>query len=181
MKNYRYKERRDRMIRNIGLWAGSVAGAVLLAYLLVSFCLQITAVHGESMEPAYYNNALVLTNKMAYRLHSPRRLDPVVIKLTNGSASHYSVKRVVGLPGEKILIEDGSLFVDGKELEGVFQEKILSPGVAAYTIELGEEEYFVMGDNCNNSEDSRVSNIGNISRDQFVGKVTMTVRKGHKN
>ena len=54
----------------------------------------------------------------------------------------------------------------------------MSAGLAAYSIELGEDEYFVIGDNCNNSEDSRVSNIGNIKRSQFVGKVMGVVKKG---
>lgn len=178
MKNYRYKERRNRMIRQVGLWAAAVIGSVLLAFVLVHYCFEVIPVHGESMEPSYHNDSLVLINKLAYRFSSPKRLDPAVIELKNESSSHYSIKRVVGLPGEKILIEDGKLFIDGKEEKGLFTEEILSPGIAAYTIELGENEYFLMGDNCNNSEDSRAGNIGNIKREQFAGRVVMTIRDG---
>ena len=67
--------------------------------------------------------------------------------------------------------------MDNKELKGFSEEDILSAGLAAYDVELGEDEYFVMGDNCNNSEDSRVSNIGNIKRSQFVGKIAGTLHK----
>ena len=67
--------------------------------------------------------------------------------------------------------------INNKELKGFSEEDILSAGLAAYDVELGEDEYFVMGDNCNNSEDSRVSNIGNIKRSQFVGKIAGTLHK----
>ncbi len=178
MKNYRYKERRNRMIRQISLWAGAVIGSVLLAFVLVHYCFEAIPVHGESMEPSYHNGSLVLVNKLAYRVGSPGRLDPVMIELSNGSSSHYSLKRVIGLPGEKILIEDGKLLINGEEIEGIFTEEILSPGLAAYEVKLEENEYFVMGDNCNNSEDSRAGNIGNIKREEFAGKVVMTIRDG---
>ena len=69
------------------------------------------------------------------------------------------------------------LYINNKELKGFSEEDILSAGLAAYDVELGEDEYFVMGDNCNNSEDSRVSNIGNIKRSQFVGKIAGTLHK----
>ena len=77
-----------------------------------------------------------------------------------------------------VLIKDGQLFINDEKQEDLFEEEILSAGLAAYTIQLGEDEYFVMGDNCNNSEDSRAANVGNISRDQFVGKVTLVLSDG---
>ena len=147
MKNYRYLERRNMMIRRIGLWVGEVVAAILLAFLVIQFCFQTVTVHGDSMQPE------------------------------NGSTTHYSVKRVVGLPGETIKIENGKIYINNKELKGFSEEDILSAGLAAYDVELGEDEYFVMGDNCNNSEDSRVSNIGNIKRSQFVGKIAGTLHK----
>lgn len=126
---------------------------------------------------AYYDGDTVLVNKLDYRIGSPKRLDAVILELENGSTTHYSVKRVVGLPGETIKIENGKIYINNKELKGFSEEDILSAGLAAYDVELGEDEYFVMGDNCNNSEDSRVSNIGNIKRSQFVGKIAGTLHK----
>lgn len=177
MKNYRYLERRNMMIRRIGLWVGEVVAAILLAFLVIQFCFQTVTVHGDSMQPAYYDGDTVLVNKLDYRIGSPKRLDAVILELENGSTTHYSVKRVVGLPGETIKIENGKIYINNKELKGFSEEDILSAGLAAYDVELGEDEYFVMGDNCNNSEDSRVSNIGNIKRSQFVGKIAGTLHK----
>ncbi len=180
MRNYRYLERRNRMIRQIGLWVGEVAAVILLAFLIIFFCLQTVTVHGESMTPTYYDGDVVLVNKLEYRFHSPRRLDAAVLELENGSTTYYSVKRVIGLPGETVKIENGKIYVDDQELKGFTEEEILSAGLAAYSVTLEEDEYFVMGDHCNNSEDSRVSNIGNIKKSQFVGKVSGVIRRGKK-
>ena len=165
------------MIRRIGLWVGEVVAAILLAFLVIQFCFQTVTVHGDSMQPAYYDGDTVLVNKLDYRIGSPKRLDAGILELENGSTTHYSVKRVVGLPGETIKIENGKIYINNKELIGFSEEDILSAGLAAYDVELGEDEYFVMGDNCYNSEDSRVSNIGNIKRSQFVGKIAGTLHK----
>ena len=168
------------MIRRIGLWIGEIAAAILLAFLVIQFCFQTVTVHGDSMQPAYYDGDTVLVNKLDYRFGSPQRLDAVILELENGSTTHYSVKRVIGLPGETVKIENGKIYINNKELKGVSEEEILSAGLAAYDVALEDDEYFVMGDNCNNSEDSRVSNIGNIKRSQFVGKITGTIHKAKR-
>lgn len=180
MKNYRYIERRNMMIRRISLWVGEIAAAILLAFFIIHVCFQTVTVHGESMQTAYYDGDVVLVNKLQYRVSDPKRLDAVVLELENGSTTHYTVKRVIGLPGETVQITDGKIMIDGTPLDYTFNEEILSAGLAAYSVGLGDDEYFVMGDNCNNSEDSRVANIGNIKRDQFVGKVFGTIKKGSK-
>ena len=128
----------------------------------------------------FSDSVLLSDSNLDYRIGSPKRLDAVILELENGSTTHYSVKRVVGLPGETIKIENGKIYINNKELKGFSEEDILSAGLAAYDVELGEDEYFVMGDNCNNSEDSRVSNIGNIKRSQFVGKITGTIHKAKR-
>lgn len=172
------------MIRRIGLWVGEIAAAILLAillaFLVIQFCFQTVTVHGDSMQPAYYDGDTVLVNKLDYRFGSPKRLDAVILELENGSTTHYSVKRVIGLPGETVKIENGKIYINNKELKGFSEEEILSAGLAAYDVALEDDEYFVMGDNCNNSEDSRVSNIGNIKRSQFVGKITDTIHKAKR-
>lgn len=180
MKNYRYIERRNMMIRRISLWVGEIAAVILLAFFIIYVCFQTVTVHGESMQPAFYDGDVVMVNKLQYKFSDPKRLDAAVLELENGSTTHYTMKRVIGLPGENVQITDGQIIIDGTPLDYTFEEAILSAGLAAYSVELGEDEYFVMGDNCNNSEDSRVANIGNIKRDQFVGKVLGTIKKGSK-
>ena len=150
------------MIRRIGLWVGEIAAAILLAFLVIQFCFQTVTVHGDSMQPAYYDGDTVLVNKLDYRFGSPKRLDAVILEL------------------ETVKIENGKIYINNKELEGFSEEEILSAGLAAYDVALEDDEYFVMGDNCNNSEDSRVSNIGNIKRSQFVGKITGTIHKAKR-
>ena len=118
MKNYRYLERRNLMIRRIGLWVGEIAAAILLAFLVIQFCFQTVTVHGDSMQPAYYDGDTVLVNKLDYRFGSPKRLDAVILELENGSTTHYSVKRVIGLPGETVKIENGKIYINNKELKG---------------------------------------------------------------
>ena len=81
MKNYRYLERRNMMIRRIGLWVGEVVAAILLAFLVIQFCFQTVTVHGDSMQPAYYDGDTVLVNKLDYRIGSPKRLDAVILEL----------------------------------------------------------------------------------------------------
>lgn len=178
VKNYRYKERRDRMIRRIGLWVGEIAAVILLAFVIIQFCFQTVTVHGESMQPTYYEGNTLLVNKLSYRIGDPGRYDSVLLEIENGTAVHYTVKRVIGLPGETVQITGGEILIDGEALDYSFEEEILSAGLAAYEVELGEDEYFVMGDNCNNSEDSRVANIGNIKRTQFVGKIAGRIGSG---
>ena len=178
MKSYRYKERRNMMIRRIAFGVGEVAVAIILGFFVIHFAFQTVTVHGESMQPSYNDQDVVLVNKLEYRIGDPKALDVVVLELENGTTAHYTVKRVIGLPGLTVQITDGDILIDGKKLDIEFEEEILSAGLAAYSIELGEDEYFVIGDNCNNSEDSRVSNIGNIKRSQFVGKVMGVVKKG---
>ena len=171
MKNYRYIERRNQTVRKVVFWISEIILCIFVAFLLVQFCVQTATIHGDSMQPAYEDGDTVLVDKLSYKLGNPDRYDAVLIELEAGTSTHYIVKRILGLPGETIQIVDGKVMVDGKEIETYFEEEILSAGLAAYSIELGEDEYFVMGDNCNNSEDSRVANIGNIKKSQFVGKI----------
>ena len=178
MKNYRYLERRNLMIRRIGLWVGEIAAAILLAFLVIQFCFQTVTVHGDSMQPAYYDGDTVLVNKLDYRFGSPKRLDAVILELENGSTTHYSVKRIIGMPGETVQIKDGKVYINDKELKSDvygITDYIDYPGIAEEPVTLGKDEYFCLGDNRPVSQDSRYEIVGPVKRSQIVGKVWIRI------
>ena len=152
-------------------WCGQIAIVILLAFLTIQFGVQTLTVRGESLEAAYSDGDGVLVNKFIYKISDPKRYDMAAFQ-TGSEEGHYSIKRVVGVPGDSIIIEDGVLKINGEALDEfpAFSD-ISYAGLAAEEIILGEKEYFVMGDNCNNSEDSRVASVGNIERDNMIGKV----------
>ena len=145
--------------------------AVLLAFVIVFLVGMKISVIGVSMEPSLQNGQEVLVNRFIYKLFSPRRGD-VVVFLPNGNKnSHYYLKRIIGLPGEKIQIIGGYVYVNGELLEEEeFYDKIADAGIAENEITLGNDEYFVLGDNRNNSEDSRSGNIGAVKKGDIAGK-----------
>lgn len=150
---------------------GEVILAFVLACILVFFFGNALSNVGQSMEPTVYSGDKVLVNKLIYRIKSPNYGDVIVFKPNGNANAHYHLKRVAGLPGDRVKIESGRVFIDGELLEEkVLTEKMLDPGVADTEIVLGEDEYFVLGDNRNNSEDSRSADIGNVRREDILGK-----------
>ena len=144
--------------------------AVFLAFVLVfSVGMKISMV-GVSMEPALYNGQEVLVNRFIYKITSPKRGD-VIAFLPNGNQnSHYYLKRIVGLPGESVQVIDGYVYINGERLPEDEYDKMADYGIAENEIQLGSDEYFVLGDNRNMSEDSRSGNIGAVKKDTIAGK-----------
>ena len=148
----------------------AAAATVFLAYVLVYTFGIRTSVIGVSMEPQLTNGQEVLIDRLIYQLKPPKRGD-VIVFLPNGNPnSHFYLKRVVAGPGETVQIIGGYLYVDGVIDGDVNFDKMEDPGIAANGIRLRENEFFVLGDNRNNSEDSRSGNIGVVSRDVITGK-----------
>lgn len=132
-------------------------------------------VNGYSMEPALTNEDKVLVDKLSYHFKDPERGDIILFKTKTDSEQYY-IKRIVALPGETVQIQNGILYIDGLEWKsGTNTEKMLNAGLAEKEIVLGEDEYFVLGDNFNNSEDSRFASIGNIKYGNIVGRAWLFV------
>lgn len=147
-----------------------IVAALGLAFLIV-FCFGMkTSVIGVSMENTLFNGQTILINRIAYLLFQPKVGD-IIVFLPNGNQNtHYYVKRVVATPGDEVEFIDGRLYVNGIVEEKEQYDKVADPGIAGEKILLEEDEYFVLGDNRNNSEDSRSGNIGPVNKKIIVGK-----------
>ena len=144
---------------------------LLGTYLLITFVGQRTSVSGSSMEPTLSNNVQLILDKISYRFSEPQRFDIIVFPFQYAEKTFY-VKRIIGLPGETVQIDlQGNIYINGQILnEDYGKETINFAGLAVEPITLGDDEYFVMGDNRNNSSDSRDPSVGNIRRSNIIGK-----------
>ena len=149
-----------------------VAG--IAAIFSISLGEKFTVV-GYSMEKSLTNGEEALINKLIYHFKQPERFDIVVFCPKEEKDKRY-VKRIIGLPGETIQIISGRVYINGEILEEPIEtEKMLNAGLAQEPITLGENEYFLLGDNRNNSEDSRYESVGNIKIDNIVGKLWLRI------
>ena len=168
---HRRKKVSSDVMREIGNYIFGIVMAVFIAFFLVYSFGMRTSVIGVSMENTLYNGQTVLVNQIAYLLFPPKAGD-IVVFLPNGNINtHYYVKRVVGTPGDTVEFRDGRLYVNGVMEENEEFDKTADPGIAEEPIVVGVDEFFVLGDNRNNSEDSRSGNIGLVKRNQIEGKV----------
>lgn len=164
------------VIREIFSTVAYILVVLAATYLLVTFVGQRTGVSGSSMEPTLSDGDNLIVDKISYRFHEPQRFDIIVFPFLYEKGTYY-IKRIIGLPGETVYIdENGVIYIDGEALEENYgRETILSAGRAAQPVQLGEDEYFVMGDNRNNSSDSRDQSVGNIKRDNIIGKAWVRI------
>jgi len=149
---------------------------LLLAYLIVHYIGQRTEVIGQSMEYTLMDKDNLIVDKITYRFNDPKRFDIVVFPYRYAKKTYY-IKRVIGLPGETVqILEDGTILINGEPLMEFYgKETILDAGRAREIITLSEDEYFVMGDNRNNSKDSRSEEVGNVKRSELIGKVWVRI------
>ena len=164
-----------RELLNTAIYLLCVLGAV---WLVITFVGQRTEVEGASMENTLHNGDNLIVDKLSYRFHDPERFDIIVFPFQFQDNTYY-IKRIIGLPGETVqIMDDGSIYINGEKLEENYGMEVIKPetiGRAAEPIELGDDEYFVMGDNRNNSSDSRTDMVGNIKRENIIGKAWLRI------
>ena len=146
--------------------------------MLVMFFGIKTSMVGSSMEPVIHNGQNIYINKVAYNMSSPKRGDIIVFKPNGNKNSHLYIKRVVGLPGENIQIINGKVYINGAIYKDDVAIDTKEAGVASTEIALDTNEYFVLGDNRINSEDSRSANIGNVKTSMIEGKAWYKAKFG---
>lgn len=168
-------KKKKSIIREVISWIIYLVFVFAAVYLIIHYVGERTEVKGDSMYPALQNGDNLIVDKISYRFTDPKRFDIVVFPFRYQEDTFY-IKRIIGLPGETVQIDDGKIYVNGKVLsESYGYETISNPGLASSPITLGEQEYFVLGDNRNNSADSREPSIGTISRSDIIGKAWLRV------
>ena len=178
-KNNKKNEQEEiNIVREIIGFVLYVAFLLLAVWFIITFVGQRTVVDGESMYDTLDDGDNLWINKFIYRFKDPERYDIVVFPMFEGTDEEtYYIKRIIGLPGEKIRIDDdGVIYVNDVPLEEEYGYETIEPGMigrADENVVLGKDEYFVMGDNRNASEDSRFELVGNLPRKRLIGKAVL--------
>lgn len=150
---------------------------ILIVWLITTFVGQRTVVDGSSMYDTLEDGDNLWVSKLSYLIGDPERFDIVIFPVDDEGT--YYIKRVIGLPGETVRIDQkGNIFINDKPLEESYGYETIIPemlGRAEEGVTLGEDEYFVMGDNRNGSFDSREEEVGNIERERLVGKAVFRI------
>lgn len=149
---------------------------LVITLLIVKFVGQRTVVIGHSMEKTLSDGDNLLVDKLTYRLREPKRFEIIVFPFQYEKGTYY-IKRVIGLPGETVRIDDkGAIYINGTLLDESYGlEQIKDPGIAEAEIVLAKDEYFVLGDNRNDSADSRYVSVGNVRKSQILGRAFLRI------
>lgn len=149
---------------------------VIICYMVIHYVGCRSKVDGSSMYPTLEDGDNLWVDKLAYTIGDPKRFDVIIFDYDLDTTY---VKRIIGLPGETVRIDQaGNIYINDEILEEDYGYETIQPdkiGRAVQPITLGEDEYFVLGDNRNNSRDSRWADVGNIDRDEIVGKVILRI------
>lgn len=153
-----------------------VALILICIFWVPEHVIQRTVVNGESMENTLYTGESLLVEKVSYHFHDPERYDIIVFYPKGKEEDEYYVKRIYGLPGETIQIIDDQIYVNNEVIEDEYAKNEMDdPGIAQDPITLGEDEYFVLGDNRKVSLDSRDSDLGPIHKKNIAGHVILRI------
>lgn len=166
---------RERTIREAAGWVAYILIVVCATYLIVTYVGQRTKVSGDSMLNTLHNEDNLIVDKISYRFRDPKRFEIIVFPYRYQENTYY-IKRIIGLPGETVQIKEGYVYINGEQLEEHYgREVMVESGIAAEPLQLGEDEYFVLGDNRNRSADSRQPNVGVIHRDELIGRAWVRI------
>lgn len=173
MNRYRRRKRIEEKNTSLIKWVIDILIIVVVVFVITRYVGERTSIIGKSMEPSLHEKDQVVINKVSYKFKDPERFDVIIFT----HEDQHLVKRIIGLPGETVQIKDGKIYINGEELEEDYgrEPSILDYGVAIEPIYLMPDEYFVLGDNRNGSNDSRNSVIGNIERENIVGKAWLRI------
>ena len=155
-------------------WVITIVAAVLIAMFLNRFVLINAEIPSGSMENTIMTGDKLIGFRWSYLFSGPERGDIIIFKFPDDESQNY-VKRVIGCPGDTVKIEDGKVYVNGELLEENYLKETWTVATGPYTFEVPEDSYFVMGDNRNNSTDSRFASVGEIKRQNIIGKAWVRI------
>ena len=167
------------MLHELLSWIIYIAVVIVLTYLVITYVGQRTEVNGESMMETLYDGDNLIVDKISYRFREPKRYEIIVFPY-DYETEQYFIKRIIGLPNETVSIVDGKVYIDGELLEDeVYGREIMEQEDGSLwqmdPLELGDDEYFVLGDNRNNSMDSRDPSVGVLSKDELIGRAWIRI------
>ena len=156
-------------------WVVYILIIVILTTLIITFVGQRTRVSGQSMEPTLHDGDNLIVDKISYRFRDPKRYEIIVFPYKYEEKTYY-IKRIIGLPGERVQVIDGYVYINGEQLNEHYGKEVMeSSGIADHEITLGEDEYFVLGDNRNHSSDSRDPSVGILKRGDLMGRAWVRI------
>lgn len=165
----------DEKVRGFMRWVFEIVVTLVLAAMVGIMLFQTVTMQESSMEPTIAVGDRFFINRVVYKFSSPKRGDLIVFRTNASDDAALHIRRVIGLPGETIQILGGRILIDGEAYkEGKDFPMISNPGLASSSITLESGEYFVLGDNRNNSEDSRYADIGMVKKRYIAGKIWFT-------
>lgn len=167
----------EKAIREVLGWVVYILVVICATYLIVTYVGQRTKVSGDSMLNTLHDGDNLIVDKISYRFREPERYEIIVFPYRYAEDTYY-IKRIIGLPGETVQIIDGYVYINGEKLGEEYGREIIEEGkygLAAEPITLGEDEYFVLGDNRNHSSDSREPNVGVLKREELIGRAWVRI------
>lgn len=165
----------DQKLRKSLRWVFEIAVTLAFAALTAVLMFQTVTMQESSMEPTLEVGDRFFMNQVLYRFSEPERGDMIVFRTNASDDAALHIRRVIGLPGETVQIRDGVIYIGGEIYdEAADYPEIINPGLAENGVSLKSNEYFVLGDNRNNSEDSRYTDIGTVKKRYIVGKLWFT-------
>lgn len=153
-------------------WILVIVVAAGAALLIRTFVFEPVRVDGNSMQNTLQNNEYMIVTKYQYLFNDPERFDVVICRYPGRGNTNF-VKRVVGIPGDTVAVRNGTLYVNGEAVDEPYIDYRPTYAMAETLVEEGH--YFVLGDNRPNSNDSHAAGVGQLTRDQIVGKVRLVV------
>lgn len=169
------EKRRKSLLAEAVSWTFYIIVILVVTFLVVQFVGQRTTVNGISMYPTLNDGDSLIVDKITYQFSNPKRFDVVVFPFQYQEDTYY-IKRVIGLPGETVQIVEGVIYINGQPLAEEYGSGLIEKaGLASEPVTLGEDEYFVLGDNRNNSSDSREPSVGNVRKNNIIGRAVIRI------